>query len=122
LFVFIKILKANTFLFYTGNIRNVSNNKKDVIQMALIQCNFFSETHIATDNIPYRSGIQSGAKEASDLISSAWLVDDHTIWIRFTSIEGYVAPQRICPMPFVVAVTSKQKMGFAGVRDDACHS
>ena len=69
--------------------------------MALIHCNFFSETlRISTSMdviLPEPLGIQAAAGGARRKpMPTLWLLhglsDDHTIWQRRTSIERYVAP------------------------------
>lgn len=70
--------------------------------MALIQCDFFSETlGLSTSMnviLPQKTRSQVGLEGAatSGKHKTLWLLhgrsDDHTIWMRRTSIERYVAP------------------------------
>ena len=89
--------------------------------MALIHCNFFSETlRISTSMdviLPQPPAIQPAAGRARRKpIPTLWLLhglsDDHTIWQRRTSIERYVAPLNLAVV---------MPNGFRGFYTDMAH-
>ena len=89
--------------------------------MALIHCNFFSDTlRIATSMdviLPQPPGTEAAAGRARRKpIPTLWLLhglsDNHTIWQRRTSIERYVAPLNLAVV---------MPNGFRGFYTDMAH-